>query len=73
MFDNDKIIRSRTTITICIGTNIHNVNIHSYTIKKVDQLDSSAINGPTDQNTVDYIGRQLETYWSRNWETGLSF
>ena len=31
---------------------------------KLDQLDSSAINGPTEQNTVDYTGRQLETYWS---------
>ena len=36
-------------------------------------MDSSAINGPTEQNTVYYIERQLETYLSWNWDEGLSF
>ena len=39
----------------------------------MDQLNSSATNGPTEQNTVDYIERQLETYGSWNWKIGLSF
>ena len=72
MFYNDKIINSCTTITICIYIYIYTytrkcicTNIHKYThiqFKYVDQLDSSAVNGPTEQNTVDYIGHQLETY-----------
>ena len=39
MFDNDKIINNPTTFTIYINThenactNIHNINIHSYTIQ----------------------------------------
>ena len=47
-----------------ISTNIHNTNIQSYTIQTSGPilLDFSAINEPTEQNTVDYIGHQLETY-----------
>ena len=74
MFDNDNIIISPTTITIYIHPkmHIHQHTLHKYILiiiqfKELDQLDSSAINGPTEQNTVDYIERQ----W--NWEIGLKF
>ena len=55
MFDNDTIINIPTTITIYIFTQIHNINNYTLIIqfKSEDQLDSSAINGPTEQNTVD--------------------